>query len=99
MQHDSAHTHAVEEDRVEDTIATKFLGITLAVMVVTGAVSLQHVMGWHPVAGGIITGLLGMIMGALGTSVRGPMKAAVLGWAGALCFFTSIAMFLGLRFW
>jgi hypothetical protein len=54
-------------------------------------------MGWHDVVGGIMTGAMGMLMGALGTSIRRPAGAAILGWAGGIAFFTSIAMFLGLR--
>jgi len=99
MSHETSHHPAVEEDRVEDTIATRFLGIILGVLCVVSAVAIQHTMGWHTAAAGVITGLLGMLFGALGTSVRGPMRAAILGWAGGIAFFTSIAMFFGLRFW
>jgi hypothetical protein len=97
--HESGHGTVHEEDHVEDTIATRFLGIVVGILAIAGAVALQRTMGWHPVVSGVITGLLGMVMGALGTSVRGPIRAAVLGWAGGICFFTSIAMFFGLRFW
>lgn len=99
MLHDASHQPVQQEDRVEDTIATRFLGIILGILLVVSAVSIQHTLGWHPVAGGVVTGLLGMIFGALGTSVRSPMSAAILGWAGAIAFFTSIAMFFGLRLW
>jgi hypothetical protein len=56
-------------------------------------------MHWHPVVAGILTGAMGMLFGAGGTSARGPHTAAVMGWAGGIAFFTSILMFFGLRFW
>lgn len=101
MSHDATHDHAHEHghDHVEDNAATRVLGIILGVMVIAAATGLQHAMHWHPVVAGIITGLLGMLLGAGGTSARGPHTAAVLGWAGGIAFFASIAMFFGLRFW
>ena len=99
MSHDSTHDHNAhhEVDHVEDNIATRGMGIVLGVLLVFTCVTLQHTMHWHPVVGGILTGFFGMVFGALGTSVRGPMTAAILGWAGGIAFFTSILMFLGLR--
>lgn len=105
MSHDTAHDHAAEHatdhghDHVEDTVATRLLGIMLGVILIVTAVGIQHAMHWHPVVGGIITGIFGMLFGAGGTSARGPHTAAVLGWAGGIAFFTSIAMFFGLRIW
>ncbi|MBC8124245.1 MAG: hypothetical protein H7X70_00800 [Candidatus Kapabacteria bacterium] len=99
MSHDVSHESEHEVDIVEDTIATRFLGIVAGILVVVAAVSIQKLMGWHPISGGVMTGVFGMILGALGTSVRGPIRAAVLGWAGGIAFFMSIAMFVGLRFW
>lgn len=101
MSHDAAHDHAHEHghDHVEDNGATRLFGIILGVLLVATAIGIQHVMHWHPVVAGIITGLLGMLFGAGGTSARGPHTAAVMGWAGGIAFFTSIAMFFGLRFW
>ncbi len=94
------HTdHAHVDEPVVDTVATRFIGIVLGVMVIATAVGIQKAMGWHPVSGGIMTGLLGMVLGAGGTSANGGIRAAVLGWAGGIAFFASIAMFLGLRFW
>ncbi len=95
--HDHGHDHGHEPDHVNDTLPTRLMGIAVGVLVVLVAVSLQRAMGWHDVVGGIITGLLGMFFGALGTSVRRPSGAAILGWAGGIAFFTSILMFLGLR--
>lgn len=99
MSHDAAHDHGAhhEVDHVEDTLATRVLGIVAGILLVFTCVKIQQSMGWHPVVGGILTGTFGMVCGALGTSVRGPIAAALLGWAGGLAFFTSILMFLGLR--
>lgn len=99
MSHDSTHDHSAhhEVDHVEDTIATRAMGIALGILLVFSCVTLQQSMHWHPVVGGILTGLFGMVFGALGTSVRGPMAAAIFGWAGGIAFFTSLLMFLGLR--
>lgn len=96
-EHGHDHGHGHEATHVNDTLATRLMGIAVGVLVVIAAVSLQRAMGWHDVVGGIITGLLGMFFGALGTSVHRPSGAAILGWAGGIAFFTSIAMFLGLR--
>jgi len=99
MSQDVSHESEHEVDIVEDTIATRFLGIAAGVLVIVVAVSIQHLMNWHPISSGVMTGVCGMVLGALGTSVRGPIRAAILGWAGGIAFFTSIAMFVGLRFW
>ncbi len=99
MSHDHAHDHAHDVDHVEDTVATRFIGILVGLGIIVVAVSIQKAMGWHPVVGGIMTGLFGMLFGAGGTSARGPIRAAIMGWAGGIAFFASIAMFLGLRFW
>lgn len=101
MSHDATHGHdhghAHEPDHVNDTLPTRLMGIAVGVLLIVVAVSIQRAMGWHEVVGGIMTGLLGMLCGALGTSVRRPSGAAILGWAGGIAFFTSILMFLGLR--
>lgn len=99
MAHDASHDHGAhhEVDHVEDTLPTRAMGIVLGIMIVFVSVTIQKSMGWHPVVGGIITGALGMVFGAMGTSVRGPITAAILGWSGGIAFFASLAMFLGLR--
>ncbi|MCX6140341.1 MAG: hypothetical protein NTX15_05850 [Candidatus Kapabacteria bacterium] len=99
MSHDAAHEPATSTDHVDSSIATRFLGIVAGALLVIASVGIQHAMGWHAASAGVITGVFGVVAGALGSSVRGPMMAAVLGWAGALAFFTSIAMFVGLRLW
>lgn len=99
MSHDAAQEPATSTDHVDSSIATRFLGIVAGALLVVASVGIQHAMDWHPISAGIITGLLGVLAGALGTSVRGPMTAAILGWAGGLAFFMSIAMFVGLRIW
>jgi hypothetical protein len=86
-----------EVDHVEDTLATRAMGIVLGIMIVFTSVMIQQSMGWHPVVGGIFAGAFGMLFGALGTSVRGPITAAIFGWGGGLAFFASILMFFGLR--
>ena len=99
MSHDASHDHGAhhEVDHVEDTLATRGMGIVLGVLIIFTCVSIQKSMGWHPVVGGILTGTAGMVCGAMGTSVRGPITAALLGWSAGLAFFASLAMFLGLR--
>ncbi len=99
MSHDASHghDHVHETDHADDNLSTRLMGIALGVLVVFTCITIQRSMGWHEVVGGIMTGLSGMVMGALGTSVRIPSGAAILGWAGGIAFFTSIAMFLGLR--
>jgi len=79
-----------------DTIVTRFLGITLAVMLMFTFVAIAHNLGWHPVVGGILTGLSGAVLGASGTSVNGANMAAIYGWAGGTNFILGLAMFLGL---
>jgi hypothetical protein len=81
---------------VNDTFATRFLGIVLGVGLMISFVLLANSMGWHQAVGGILTGLSGAILGALGTSVHGRNTAAILGWAGGVNFILGILMFFGL---
>lgn len=85
------------EPQVNDTIATRFLGITLGVALMIAFISIADSMGWHPVVAGILTGLSGAILGATGSSVQGPNTAAVLGWAGGINFILGLLMFVGLN--
>ncbi len=78
-----------------DTIVTRFLGITLGVLLMISFVAIAHTMGWHPVVGGLLTGLSGAVLGASGTSVHGPNLAAILGWSGGTNFILGLAMFFG----
>lgn len=82
-------------DTPRDTIATRLLGITLGILVMLTLVTIGHSMGWHPVVGGLLTGLSGAVMGASGTSVHGPYLAAIFGWSGATNFVLGLVMFLG----
>ncbi len=86
--------HAPE---VNDTLATRFLGIALGVGLMFTFVSIASAMHWHPVVGGILTGLSGAILGAMGTSVHGRNTAAILGWAGGVNFILGLLMFFGLN--
>ena len=86
------------EPEVNDNIATRFLGIALGVLMMFTFVAIAANMGWHPVVGGLLTGLSGAVLRASGTSVQGPNTAAVLGWGGATNFVLGILMFLGMRF-
>lgn len=99
MSHDASHghDHVHEPDHAEDTVATRLMGIAIGILTIFVCISIQRAMGWHEVVGGILTGTFGMIFGALGTSIRRPSGAAILGWAGGIAFFTSILMFFGLR--
>ncbi len=101
MSHDAAHdaAHESAHDHVADNGATRLFGIILGLLLIVTSVGIQQVMHWHPVVAGLLTGTLGMLFGAGGTSARGPHTAAVMGWAGGIAFFASILMFFGLRFW
>jgi len=80
----------------KDTIVTRLLGIGLGIVLMITFTQIAAHMGWHPVVGGIMTGLSGAIMGAMGTSFQGPYTTAVLGNAGATNFLLGIALFFGL---
>lgn len=95
MSHDAAHHH--EEDHVESTSQTRIMGIVYGTVIIVVSTMASKSMGWHPVAGGVLTSIFGVLSGALGTSVRQPKMAAILGWGGGLAFFASILMFFGLR--
>lgn len=71
------------------------MGITLGILVMLTFVTIGHTMGWHPVVGGLLTGLSGAVMGASGTSVNGANLAAIFGWSGSTNFVLGLAMFLG----
>lgn len=86
--------HAPE---VNDTLATRFLGIALGVGLMVAFVTISNNMGWHSVVGGILTGLSGAVLGAMGTSVHGRNTAAILGWAGGTNFILGLLMFFGLN--
>jgi len=81
---------------VQDTIATRFLGIALGLIVIGLLIVVKDSFGWHHGAVGAIGGVLGATFGAAGTSVQGPINAAVLGWAGALVFAGSVLLFAGI---
>jgi hypothetical protein len=89
--------HVPEHDQpihVNNTAATAFLGVLLALIACTGCISLANAMHWHVVVGGFLTGLSGVLMGALGTSTVDGNRAAVLGWAGAVNFFLGLILFV-----
>jgi hypothetical protein len=94
MEHNT-HSGPVRSDHVEESAATRVLGILIGIGIVGVSIVLQRTMGWPPVVGGIITGLLAVLVGGSGTSVFSPQLASVYGWAGGVAFFTSIAMFFG----
>jgi hypothetical protein len=96
MSHDATHHH--EEDHVESTSATRIGGILLGVAIIVVSTMISKSMQWHVASGGVLTGIFGITFGALGTSVRQPKMAALLGWGGGIAFFASILMFFGLRF-
>ena len=89
-------TNELSAPAVNDTIATRLMGISLAVILVFVFVNITDAMAWHVAAGGIMTGLSGAIMGASGSSFQGPNTTAILGWAGATNFALGLALFFGL---
>lgn len=98
MEHHSNY-QVLDQDQpthVNTNLATTFLGIVLGVGLCIGFINLAHVMGWHSVTAGILTGLSGTTMGAFGSSTRKPNLAAVFGWAGATNFILGVLMFFGL---
>jgi len=88
------HAHADHGSHVNDNMATRFLGIVLALGIAFGLNSLATSMGWHSVTGGVLTGLSGVLLGATGSCVQKPNTAAIMGWAGGTNFFLGIALFL-----
>lgn len=95
MSHDAAQHH--EEDHVENTSTTMAIGILYAIAIIALSIGVTKSMGWNGAVGGVLTGMFGIVSGALGTSVRQPKMAAILGWGGGIAFFVSILMFFGLR--
>ena len=83
-----------EAPTVNDNVATRFLGIVIALALAFAFNSLAQTLGWHSVTGGVLTGVSGVLLGALGSSVEKPSAAAILGWAGGTNFFLGIVLFL-----
>ena len=77
----------------KDTTVTRILGVLLAVGLMVIFINVTDMMGWHSVVGGILTGLSGAVMGALGTSVNARYTAAILGNAGVTNFVLGLVMF------
>ena len=86
-----SHGHTME---VNDNLATRFLGIVIGLGLAWAFISVVGVMHWHHAVGGVLVGLSGAVMGALGSSVEHKNAAAILGWAGATNFFLGIVLFL-----
>ncbi|NQW30437.1 MAG: hypothetical protein HQ472_07990 [Ignavibacteria bacterium] len=91
--HASEH-HQEESHGVQDTIVTRLIGIAFALSVAYAMHALVPIMGWNPIVGGILTGLSGALMGALGTSANGPILGAILGWAGGTNFILGVGLFI-----
>lgn len=87
-------THTDAAPAVNDNMATRFLGVVLAIGLAFAFNALASSMGWHQVTGGVLTGLSGVLLGATGSCVQKPSAAAILGWAGGTNFFLGIVLFL-----
>ena len=79
---------------VNDNMATRFLGIVIALGLAFAFNQWAVSMHWHPVVGGVLTGLSGVVLGASGSCNEHPNQAAILGWAGGTNFILGIVLFL-----
>ncbi|MCO6466887.1 MAG: hypothetical protein J5I53_09755 [Bradyrhizobiaceae bacterium] len=98
MEHHSSYT-VLDHDQpthVNNNAVTAFLGVVLGVIMCIGFVNLAHAMHWHPVVGGVLTGMSGTTMGAFGSSTSKANLASIFGWAGATNFVLGLLMFTGL---
>ncbi|MBU3741844.1 MAG: hypothetical protein FGM24_06110 [Candidatus Kapabacteria bacterium] len=93
MSHD-AHAH-----EVHDTLATRLLGITAGIMVFGAVYALSTSMGWHQAACSVLSGVMGVVFGAGGTSAYGGARAAVFAYIGVVNFVMGLAIFFGLVDW
>lgn len=81
---------------VNDNFVTGFLGVVIALGLAWALTSWSSTMSWHPSVGGVLVGLSGAIMGALGSCVERPNAGAILGWAGGTNFFLGLILFFTL---
>ena len=93
MSHD---THAAE---VQDTLATRILGIALGFILFAGIYAFTTAKGWPPAVCSVLSGVAGVTFGAGGTSAHGGARAAIMGYIGAINFIMGLAIFLGLANW
>lgn len=93
MSHD---THAAE---VQDTLATRLLGIGMGIILFAGIRALTASMGWEPAVCSVLSGIAGVVFGAGGTASNGGARAAIMGYMGAVNFVMGLAIFLGLADW
>lgn len=98
MAHDTAHAHGhnVQPTDVNDNLATRILGILGGLIIIAALVSITKAMHWHPAACSAMCGVLGMVMGASGTSVYAPSMAAWLAYAGVTVFVFGLLVFTGI---
>ncbi len=90
------HAHPTEEHGgVNDTLVTRFLGICIGIGLVAAIVSMHYVRDWHWAASSVACGVLGAVLGALGTSVNGRNTAAILAYAGITTFIGGFLLFTG----
>lgn len=93
-----AHAHSSHDDHaghVNDTLPVRILAILAALIIIAGIVGLTHAMGWHKAAASAISGILGTVLGAGGTSAHAPTTAAFLGWCGPLVLLFGVLVFVG----
>ncbi len=81
---------------VNNNFVTGFLGVAIALGLAWALTSWSTTMGWHPSVGGVLVGLSGAILGALGSCVERPNAGAILGWAGATNFILGLILFFTL---
>jgi len=93
---DTHAPHTEDHGDVNDTFVTRFLGICIGLGLVAAVVSMHYVRDWHWAACSIVCGVLGAVLGALGTSVHGPNNAAILAYAGVTSFIGGFLLFLGI---
>lgn len=98
MSHD-AHAHDEHAPEVQDTLATRMLGILSGLILITALVAITKANHWHPAACSIMSGVFGVVLGAGGTSARAPMLAAYLAWTGVVSFVFGLSIFFGFMGW
>lgn len=90
--HDAHDDHG---GHVNDTLPVRILAILAALIVIAAIVGLTNTMGWHKAAASVISGLLGTVIGAGGTSAHAPTVAAFFGWVGPLVLLFGVLVFVG----
>jgi len=91
----TSHEATEQHGHVNDTVPVRIIAILSALVIIAAVVGLTNSMGWHKSAASVVTGVLGVILGAGGTSANAPTLAAFLGWVGPIVLLFGVLVFLG----